>query len=167
MFMYKNLTFKELEKLVSKYTNTEELRNDNKELYEFLLIDDVILQFRHLAVDKQLCTYYAQMCKTRSELYERYRKAHKACVKYGWIDEFYPESKREQKLHSPGYWDKKENCAKVCKNFKYRGELKKYNNTVYQAVLRNGWLEEFFPETVQVPRHYWENKEHCREEAKK
>ena len=57
--MYKNLTFNELEKLVSKYTNTEELRNDNKELYEFLLIDDVILQFRHLAVDKQLCTYYA------------------------------------------------------------------------------------------------------------
>ena len=107
------------------------------------------------------------MCKTRSELYERYRKIHRASAKYGWIDELYPESKREQKLHSPGYWDKKENCAEVCKNFKYRGELKKYNNTVYQAVLRNGWLEEFFPETVQVPRHYWENKEHCREEAKK
>ena len=159
---YKNLTFNELEKLVSKYKDTEELRNDNKELYEFLLLDDAILNFKQLKFDKKLCCYYAQLCGSRNNLFKKNRKLYSTSLENNWLDEFFPDSIKKP----AGYWDNKEHCAEVAKLCSSPTELQKKYKGAYKAIFRNGWTD-IYPNSLKAPAGYWNNKEHCAEEAKK
>lgn len=160
--MFENVTFNELEELVSKYTNTEELRNDNKELYEFLLLDDAILNFKQLKFDKELCCYYAQLCGSRNNLFKKNRKLYSTSLENNWLDEFFPDSIKKP----AGYWDNKEHCSEVAKLCSSPTELQKKYKGAYKAILRNGWLD-IYPDSTKAPAGYWDNKEHCAEEAKK
>jgi hypothetical protein len=55
-----------------------------------------------------------------------------------------------------------EKCSE-CKGLK---ELRKKSYACYLSVKKHGWDTEFF-EVKQKPMGYWNDKEHCMEEAKK
>lgn len=67
-----------------------------------------------------------------------------------------------------GYWDNKENCLEEARKYQYRSQLKKENNTVYNKLCRNGWLEDACShmEYKCKPVNYW-TIERCKEVAKK
>jgi hypothetical protein len=67
--------------------------------------------------------------------------AYKAMVKNGWQYEFYPEV---LKLKDE-YWDDYDRCKEVVKNFKTLGALKGARKLVYTSIIRNGWVDEFYP----------------------
>lgn len=69
---------------------------------------------------------------------------------------------------SAGYWDKYENCYEEAKKYKSRTEFQKANGAAYNAAWKNEWMDKFiwFEESPK-PRGYWDNYDHCYEEARK
>ena len=66
----------------------------------------------------------------------------------------------------PGYWTR-ERCYDEAKKYLTKAELRKNNQTVYNAARRNGWLDDYtWLADKKRPNGYW-NRETCFEEAKK
>lgn len=54
-----------------------------------------------------------------------------------------------QKEKKPnGYWTY-EHCYEETKKYKSRGEFRNNAGSAYNAALKNGWLDEFFPPVTQ------------------
>ena len=62
----------------------------------------------------------------------------------------------------------KEKCQEESLKYRTRSEQKKYNETVYNLILKNGWTDEMFSHMVllQNPNGHW-TKERCQEESLK
>ena len=67
---------------------------------------------------------------------------------------------------SSGYWTLKTNCRKAAKRCKSKSELCKRFPSAYFSSVKNGWIDEFFPNSTKRGKLFW-TKENCREEAKK
>lgn len=67
-----------------------------------------------------------------------------------------------------GYWNNKNNCAKVAALCSSRYEFSKKYSSAYNSSLRNGWIEDICKHMSgrSIPCDYW-NKERCRLEALK
>ena len=67
-----------------------------------------------------------------------------------------------------GYWTY-ERVVEVAKKYTSRGEFGVNSKHVYEIARKNGWLKEFdwLSHIDRKPRGYWQNYEHCYEEAKK
>ena len=59
--------------------------------------------------------------------------------------------------HKNGFWNNKENCMKEASKYKCRGQLIRYANGCYCAMIRNGWINE-------ADKLYFENKIHYKGE---
>ena len=66
-----------------------------------------------------------------------------------------------------GYWSSKTNCRNVAKRCKSKSELYKRFPSAYSSSLKNGWIDEFFPQSSSKRGKIFWTKENCREEAKK
>lgn len=66
-----------------------------------------------------------------------------------------------------GYWSSKTNCRNVTKRCKSKSELYKRFPSAYSSSLKNGWIDEFFPQSSSKRGKIFWTKENCREEAKK
>ena len=64
-----------------------------------------------------------------------------------------------------GYWTLKTNCRKAAKRCKSKSELYKRFPSAYFSSVKNGWIDEFFPNSTKRGKLFW-TKENCREEAK-
>ena len=67
---------------------------------------------------------------------------------------------------SSGYWTSKTNCRRVANKCKTKSEMQKRFPSAYFSSVKNGWTDEFFPNSTKRGKVFW-TKENCREEAKK
>lgn len=76
-------------------------------------------------------------------------------------------SKSSQEGKKPsGYWTR-ERCFVEAKKYLSKTELRKYNQTVYNAAKRNGWFDDYtWLEDRKKPNGYW-NRDACYNEALK
>lgn len=66
-----------------------------------------------------------------------------------------------------GYWQLKDNCRSAARKCKSRSDMQKRFSAAYNSSSKNGWLDEFFPNsTTKRGKKFW-TKETCQEEAKK
>lgn len=65
-------------------------------------------------------------------------------------------------------WDK-ESCYREARKYKTRKDFHIYAGGAYNKAHRMGWLDDYdwMPSRQQKPAGYWDNYEHCYEEAKK
>ena len=87
--------------------------------------------------------------RSECEKYETYEElrihapgAYNSIYKNGWLDEFYPNSRKKPKN---GYWLDKDNCRSESIKYKSRSEFKKNTSRAYKYSCLNGWLDEFYP----------------------
>lgn len=67
-----------------------------------------------------------------------------------------------------GYWNNKENCLNECKKYETRNELRENSCGCYASIIRNKWIDEFYPNKKEVkPYSWWNDKNHCIDEARK
>jgi len=93
----------------------------------------------------EICKDIASTCANRKEFKASHRSAYAISCKYGWTDEFFPESKRR-----PIPSDK-ETCRKIASTFASRTQLKDGNPSIYKRCCKMGWMNEFFPfSTINV-----------------
>lgn len=61
----------------------------------------------------------------------------------------------------------KDKCKEVCKRFKYKTDIKKFNYQCYAECLKHNWFEEFgIQKDKRHSRFYWKNKDNCFNEMK-
>lgn len=63
------------------------------------------------------------------------------------------------------YWDNFENCKEECKKYHYLRFLKKYSTDCYYSLIRNNWIDTFYP-IKRKRKHKWDDKEKCIEKVK-
>jgi predicted GIY-YIG superfamily endonuclease len=88
----------------------------------------------------------AKKCKHRSELQEKWSGAFKYVKRNGLMDELFPELFPNHK--EPDFWNYDE-CKKVSKQYKTLTELKSKYLGAYKAMLRYGWLDDFYPNRLK------------------
>ena len=114
---------------------------------------------------KNICKEIFKDCKTITEARKINLLAYENMRERGWLYELFPDIQRTNK--PPGYWNDKNNCkeaASECKNRKsFRKKVQAYNISS-----KNGWLDEFFPDTKKSkPAGYWNDKQNMIDEIKK
>lgn len=62
-------------------------------------------------------------------------------------------------------WDY-ESCKKETAKYSSRQELRKYNQSVYNSCLKNGWLEDFFDDWAKRKDKYWDGIDNVLNAAK-
>ena len=74
----------------------------------------------------------------------------------------------KENMKPKGYWNDKNNCAKVAALCSSRYEFSKKYSSAYNSCLRNGWIDDICKHmpSRSIPCGYW-NKEKCRLEALK
>jgi len=113
--------------------------------------------------DYERCKAEAQQYKDRTAFARGNQSAYRWAIRNGWLDEFFPTKK--SKGGGPVKLDY-DTCKREAKKYKNRTALSQSNQTVYEACLRNGWLDDFFgsiPERNK--RGYFNDYERCKAEA--
>ena len=113
--------------------------------------------------NRKTCLIEAQKYKSASEFGKANGSAYDAARRNGWIKDYI----WFDVLWEPK-WDK-ESCYKEAKKYKTRGEFQKKCRGGYQKAWKMGWLEEYdwLKSRKTKPAGYWDNYDHCYEEAKK
>ena len=103
--------------------------------------------------------------KTKKEFYKNNNSAYNSAIKNNWLDILCNHMKTK-KVHKFGYWTK-EKCREESEKFKTRTELYKKSTGAYNAMLKNGWLDELcFDLKTKKKNGYW-TKDLCKKEALK
>ena len=89
--------------------------------------------------NKKLCKDASLKCKNAREFGKKYSGAYKVCVKYNWLDEFFPNTSKNN------YFNNKKLCDKEAKKYKNRSEFCYGSWSAYNFSNKNNWLNEFFP----------------------
>ena len=113
--------------------------------------------------NRKTCFEEAQKYKSASEFGKANGSAYDAARRNGWIKDYtWFDVLWELK------WDK-ESCYKEAKKYKSRGEFQKKCGGGYRKAWEMGWLEEYYwlKSRQTKPAGYWNNYDHCYEEAKK
>jgi superfamily II DNA or RNA helicase len=103
--------------------------------------------------------------KTRTEWRKNSSNSYDAARKNGWINECYPSIVES---HKPkGYWTL-DRCKEDALNYKTKQEWKNNSAGSYNAVCKNGWVDECCCHMINArkPNGYWTLKI-CKEEASK
>ena len=88
---------------------------------------------------KEKCRKEALKYNTRYEFFIESRGAYKSSRRKGWLDEV---CKHMIEILKPkGYWTK-EKCRKEALKYKKRTKFQRGSSGAYDAVLRNGWLDD-------------------------
>lgn len=113
--------------------------------------------------NKKTCFEEAQKYNSAHEFEDANGSAYDAARRNGWIKDY----TWFNVLWKPK-WNK-ETCYKEAQKYKTRTEFQKGSAGAYIKALRMGWIEEYdwMPSRQQKPMGYWNNYEHCYEEAKK
>lgn len=113
--------------------------------------------------NRKTCREEALKYKSSSEFEVNCSGAYAAAIRNGWIKDYtwfvkYWEPK----------WDKQA-CYNEAKKYKTRIEFQRSSGSAYNKAYRMGWLNDYdwMPSRQQKPYGYWDNYEHCYEEAKK
>ncbi len=93
---------------------------------------------------KERCLEKALLCKSRSEFSRKYGSAYIRASKNGWLDEICAHLPSRNKVKI-GHWNIKENCLEEAKKHKTMHDFIIASNGAYDAAVRNGWIDEFFP----------------------
>jgi hypothetical protein len=112
--------------------------------------------------NRKTCREEALKYKSSSEFETNSSGAYAAALRNGWLKDYswFAVLKRE--------WDK-ETCLKEAQKYKTRGDFCKGCFGAYNKSLKEGWIDEFIwlSSRQTKPAGYWDNYEHCYEEAKK
>lgn len=113
--------------------------------------------------NKKTCFKEAQKYKSAHEFEEANGSAYDAARRNGWVKDY----TWFIKLWEPK-WDK-ETCYKEAQKYKTRTEFQKGSAGAYNKALRRGWIEDYdwMPSRQQKPAGYWDNYDHCYDEARK
>jgi predicted GIY-YIG superfamily endonuclease len=114
--------------------------------------------------DYERCYQYAKKYKTLKDFKNSSPStAYTKARKNGWIKDYTWFTPYECKYT-------KNECYKIAKNYKTHEEFKTNSPYVYRKSRENGWLSDYtwLPQ-IKHPKAvgYWDNYEHCYEEAKK
>ena len=88
---------------------------------------------------KESCREEAKKYDKVSHFMRKVSGAYKAAVKYGWLDEFFPNTSKN------GYWNNKELCREEAKKYKNRSEFCYGSWSAYNYSNMNNWLDDFYP----------------------
>lgn len=113
--------------------------------------------------NKKACFKEARKYKSSHEFEEANGSAYAAACKNGWIKDYSWFIK-----HWSPKWNK-EACFIEAKKYTTRTEFQKGNASAYSKALREGWIDDYYwlHSRQTKPAGYWNNYEHCYEEAKK
>lgn len=112
--------------------------------------------------NRRTCREEALKYKSASEFEVNSSGAYAAALRNGWLKDYswFAVLKKG--------WDK-ETCLKEAKKYNTRGDFCNGCNGAYIKSLKEGWIDEFtwLHSRQTKPAGYWDNYEHCYEEAKK
>ena len=113
--------------------------------------------------NRKTCYEEAKKYKSATEFLKANGSAYDAARRNGWIKDY----TWFDVLWEPK-WDK-ESCFEEAKKYKTRGEFQKGSVGAYNKAIGKGWIEEYtwLRSRQSKPAGYWNNYEHCFEEAKK
>ena len=113
--------------------------------------------------NKKTCFEEAQKYNSAHEFEDANGSAYDAARRNGWIKDY----TWFNVLWKPK-WNK-ETCYKEAQKYKTRTEFQKGSAGAYNKALRRGWIEDFdwMPSRHQKPAGYWDNYDHCYDEARK
>ena len=113
--------------------------------------------------NRKTCYKEAKKYKSAHEFEKANGSAYAAARRNGWIKDY----TWFDVLWEPK-WDK-ESCYKEAMKYKTRGKFQKESPSAYNKSIRRGWIEEYtwLKSRQTKPAGYWDNYEHCYEEAKK
>ena len=113
--------------------------------------------------NKKACYNEASKYNSAHEFEEANGSAYDAARRNGWIKDY----TWFIKLWEPK-WNQ-ETCYQEAKNYKTRIGFQKGNASAYSKALKEGWIDDYYwlHSRQTKPAGYWNNYEHCYEEAKK
>ena len=112
--------------------------------------------------NRRTCYKEAQKYKTSTEFEYGSSGAYSAARNNGWLKDYSWFTVMKQK------WSK-ERCYNEAKKYKTRGEFHQGSRGAYIKALKTGWINEYtwLRSRQTKPAGYWDNYEHCYNEAKK
>lgn len=86
---------------------------------------------------RPFCFYnkYTKIYRNKYEFKEHEPLIYECCSELGYIDAMYP--------YTCNY--KKNECIRLCKEYKYSDELKVSNIGLYECIEKHGWLDSIYP----------------------
>ena len=113
--------------------------------------------------NRKRCYEEALKYKSASEFGRANSSAYDSARRNGWLDDYTWFVKLWERK-----WDK-ETCLNAAKKYKTRSEFQKGDTGAYNKAIRVGWIDDYawLTSRKQKPQGYWDNYEHCYEEAKK
>lgn len=113
--------------------------------------------------NRKTCFEEAKKYKSAHEFEKANGSAYAAARRNGWDKEY----TWFDVLWKPK-WDKN-SCYEEAKKYRTRTEFQKGSAGAYMKALRKGWIEEYdwMPSRQHKKAGYWDNYDHCYEEAKK
>lgn len=112
--------------------------------------------------NRRTCKEEALKYKSSSDFEVNSSGAYAAALRNNWLKDYTWFAI----LHKE--WDE-QTCYNEAQKYKTRGEFCKGCNGAYVKALKTGWIDEYtwLKSRQKVPAGYWDNYEHCYEEAKK
>lgn len=112
--------------------------------------------------NRKTCREEAMKYKSSSEFEVNSSGAYAAALRNGWLKEYTWFAVLKQE------WTK-QICFDEAKKYKTRGEFSTGSSGAYKKSLETGWIDEYtwLRSRQNKPSGYWDNYEHCYEEAKK
>ena len=113
--------------------------------------------------NKNTCYNEAQKYNSAHEFEEGNGSAYDAARRNGWIKDYSWFVK-----HWSPKWNR-ETCLLEAKKYTTRTAFQKGNGSAYSRALREGWIDDYtwLKSRQTKPTGYWNNYDHCYEEAKK
>ena len=113
--------------------------------------------------NRKTCYKEAKKYKSISEFEKANGSAYDAARRNGWVKDY----TWFDVLWEPK-WDR-EACFEEAKKYKTRAEFHKGSAGAYIKAWRKGWIKDYdwMPSRQTKPAGYWDNYDHCYEEAKK
>ena len=113
--------------------------------------------------NRKSCYREAQKYHSAHEFEKANSSAYNAARRNGWLKDYDWFDVLWGKK-----WDK-ESCFEEAKKYKTRGEFRKGSGGAYNKACKMGWLDDYdwMPSRQQKPSGYWNDYNHCYDEAKK
>ncbi len=151
----KTITKEICKKIASKYLYLKDFKIDYPNVYKTIIrykwYDCCNFLIKSVPTNKikwtkEICSREALKYNTKTDFEESNINAYNACVRNKWINELCSHMSSKPKLGGKTKWTF-EICKEVASLYKTKNELKKNDNGVYQACLRNKWINNFYNES--------------------
>ena len=166
----KKWTYDACKEAASKFSTLKEFRGAFPSAYKEAKRNDWIKDYYWLSARKhgywsyETCYELAKSCKTKSEMKQASNWAYTMARKNGWIEDYTWLIVKDKKPKN--YWSSFEHCKKEAEKYSSRQEMRNNNQSIYNACLKNGWLNEFFGDWAKKTDNYWSNLENVLNAAK-